>query len=191
MSQGNEIRMGSEVQDVTTGLTGIVTSRADQFNGNVQWGVQPRCPATDQTRLPETWSFDAATLTWVGPGLEDKARESATPRVQLGDHVKDIASGVKGVAVTRWTYINGCVALEVVLPHDGKSTLEEMFARSVTISESRLRRIDKPSLAPVTDDTPAKAKGGKKLSKELLSKLSTKDKDVRPTGGPATRVPRS
>lgn len=52
-----------------------------------------------------------------------------TDRIELGDEVKDLVSGFKGIAVARTEFLNGCVRLSIAPPidSDGKHVDERWF----------------------------------------------------------------
>lgn len=69
------IELGDEVEDITTGLRGIVTSRTEYLNQCVRLGVQPRYNEKEQ-KLPDSYYVDehAARVVKIG----DEIRQAIT-----------------------------------------------------------------------------------------------------------------
>lgn len=108
----SEIKLGVTARDPVTKFEGIVSMRADQMNGNVQWVLQP--PVGEDGKLVEAQGFDAHLLEYVDAGISAKVPPIDTSfSIELGDVVKDTLSGVKGTAFERIAYLNGCVYFNV------------------------------------------------------------------------------
>lgn len=105
------IKLGSEVIDAATGLTGTLTHLQIEMNGNRWYHFQPRGlnpengqPVTGQWIVPNR-------INRPGP---EKAEDSVDlPLAVLGTHVEDAASGFNGMAVALTLHINGCVHFDV------------------------------------------------------------------------------
>lgn len=59
--------------------------------------------------------------------------------IKLGDKVKDSASGLEGIAITRHTYLNGCDRITI----QPKVTDPSMYINSQTFDESQLIILNK------------------------------------------------
>lgn len=71
------IALGSEVQDVVSGISGIVTLRTSFMNGCVLYVVQPKLDkkAADKNKLPDDIAFDWQRLKVVGKGVSLTSKE--------------------------------------------------------------------------------------------------------------------
>jgi len=65
-----EIELGSEVEDITTGFTGITTSRTEYMNGCVQYFVEPR--VAEKSELPKGYYIDYQVLKVISKGVSGK-----------------------------------------------------------------------------------------------------------------------
>lgn len=115
-----KIRLGNKVKDRVTGLTGYVTSRSDQLNGNVQFGVQP---PGEGDKIPDSQYVDHFMLEVLEEGFaNDLPPVDDTVTVQLQDKVRDKISGMEGTATEKITFQNGCVYF-IVQPEVHKLSL--------------------------------------------------------------------
>lgn len=156
----SEITLGCIATDIATGFEGVVTSKNELFNGNVQYAIQPKMPKGSD-KVPESFSFDAALVKFKSKGISDKATPAQKTDIRVGDEVEDIVSGHTGVVTTLTTFINGCVYGEVTTKEDKAKKIE---SKVFFVSCTRLKPIGKKSVKPIT------AAGEK------------------PTGGPITRA---
>jgi len=107
------IRIGVNVKDKASGITGLVTGRYNMFNGCTQWEVQP-LPKPGETDIPKGWRIDGFTLEVLDDGIVDMLPpEDTSVKVKIGDRVKDTISLFTGIAVERFTSQNGCVCFLV------------------------------------------------------------------------------
>jgi hypothetical protein len=158
-----EIKIGSLVIDLASGLEGTVTSRVEMFNGNVQYGVQPKV-AKDASTMPDPYSIDGSQLKVKGKGISDKATPAQSTDIQIGDEVEDIISGHTGIAATKTTFLNGCVYFDVVKKANDAKKIE---STAMFMTCTRLKKVKAAKVKPIT---PA---------------------SERPTGGPTTRAYRA
>lgn len=117
----NDIKLGYMYRDRLSGFTGTAAAIIEMLGGTVQVSLVKNKPDCDK---PEDWhAFDYQTLE---PVQTDEPFECIPPEPQvfkLGHRVKDVISGVVGVAKTRLTYMNGCVFYTIEGPTvDGKDT---------------------------------------------------------------------
>lgn len=166
-----EIQLGNLVKDAVSGFTGIACSRIELMNGNVQFSVQPQLtPDSKPGEYPDAMSIDFHSLEFVDERLAKTVTTPGPVTVQLGDKVRDIVTGIEGIAINRVTFINGCIYYNVQLPvekdkHTGLTTV----ADPVFTMQSRLESVTKKA---VVVPAPVVSTGG------------------RVPGGPATRAQR-
>jgi len=109
----NEIKLGSTVKDLISGFTGIAIQRLEQLNGNVQIAIQPKI-AEGATAYPEAMFIDHHTLAVIDEGVSANMIEPEETMIELGQRVRDRATGFEGIATQRAIYINGCTGYSVV-----------------------------------------------------------------------------
>jgi hypothetical protein len=87
----------------------------------------------------------------------------ADKRIELGDEVQDLVSGVKGIAIGRTTWITGCDHIQV---KPQGATAEGLPRDSFAVDEPMLKIIKKARVAVPNSavDAPTK-KGGPGLAK--------------------------
>jgi len=159
----SEIKLGCIAIDQASGFEGTVISKLEAFNGNVQYGLQPKA-AKSADKLPEAWNFDAALVKFKAKGISEQATTPQATDIQIGDEVEDIISGHKGIASSKTTFLNGCVYFDVVKPANDAKKIE---STAMFISCVRLKKVSKTPLKPLVP------------------------KNEKPTGGPATRAMRA
>lgn len=106
------ITLGSIVRDPVTGLEGTVTCRCELLSGTTQYAVQPKA----KDGMAENSVFvDENLLEVIDPGVSGKHTPAdPTVTVEVGNEVEDKITGIKGVAIDKTTYINGCVYFGVL-----------------------------------------------------------------------------
>jgi len=166
------IRVGATVRDAMTGFTGTAMSRVELLGGNVQFAVQPKLAADAKPgEFPDAVNIDHHLLDFVDVGLSPRATEPPPVTVELGDKVRDIVTGINGIAVSRVTFLNGCIYYNVQQPKmQDKQTGIEGVPDLLFLSQGRLENI-KPAVAAV--QVPKATTGG------------------RVPGGPSTRAQRA
>lgn len=99
------IELGKKLRDKVSGFTGIASVKTNFLTGNVQYTlVSPVDKKGDIREL----SFDVHQLEYIGEGV-DTIQAPADTGIKLGEAVKDIVTGVKGVTIQECTFLNGCV----------------------------------------------------------------------------------
>lgn len=110
-----ELSLGHSVRDISTGLTGIATGMVETFDGNIRFVIQPPLPEEDtDSKLPDGFEIDIQMLEFVDEGVFAYTATAADDDIVLGQTVKSIVTGFKGIALNRVTYMNGCVQYQVV-----------------------------------------------------------------------------
>lgn len=168
----NTVSLGVLVMDRLSKFTGIASSRVEMMGGNVQYAVQPQLNSEAKPgEFPDAMSIDAHTLEFVGPGLSADITAAGPTTVELGDKVKDIVTGLIGIAVSRVTFMNGCIYYNVQPPIEtDKQTGMQAVPAPSFLNQQRLEVV-KPKVAPVP--TPTATTSG------------------RVPGGPSTRAQRA
>lgn len=114
----DEIKLGSTVRDKVTGLQGTANQLRETLFGTRQIGIQPM---GDGKVIPDPFFVDVQTIEVVDAGLSELACPTPDqPDVNLGDKVRDLTSGEKGIATSRVTFMNGCVYFAVTVKAKGK-----------------------------------------------------------------------
>jgi hypothetical protein len=115
----DEIKLGSTVRDKVTGLQGYACQLREDLFGARQYGIQPM---GDGKSMPDPYFVDIQTVEFVDVGLSDLS--SPVPEnvaIKLGDKVRDITTGEKGIATAKIAFLNGCVFLTVTVKAKGKN----------------------------------------------------------------------
>lgn len=147
----DRILLGQVVQDLTTGFKGIATSRSELFNGNVQFGVQPRVKDGAE-EIQSAFQLDHHLLEVLDSGISTRRSDPAHTDIRVGDQVEDTVTGVTGTATTKTTFLNGCVYFEVQ-PRKGR--LASAAPGVSFIPHSRLRVVKVGDLPERKTDEPA------------------------------------
>ncbi|NTV70145.1 MAG: hypothetical protein HGA71_08375 [Azonexaceae bacterium] len=114
----DEIKLGSTVKDKVTGLIGTANQLRETLFGTRQIGIQPM---GDGKTIPDPYFVDVQTIEVIDAGLSESACQNPDhPEVNLGDKVRDVTSGEKGIATSRLTFMNGCVYFAVTVKAKGK-----------------------------------------------------------------------
>lgn len=159
----NTIMLGHTVREITSGVVGIATTKTEFLTGNVQFSVQ--CAAKDNV-LPDSHSYDVQQLDFVDFGIASRVTPAPVDvGIQLGEKVKDIVTGVQGIATRKATFMNGCVYFIVVGPSKDEKPFAEDFFDS-----KRLEVV------------------GNGVMKKFAKKLEALPEPEKKTGGPNTRV---
>lgn len=166
MSKVQSIPLGSAVQDILTGVTGIASVRCDLIAGNTQYTVQPK--SKDGDSMPDAWNIDEHTLEVTGPGISDRATPVPEDTVvfQLGQKLRCRITGFEGIASGRMTHMNGCVFYRL----DSKmGTSKETGALAQGLQDvvnvKQLELVDQgiyvpPATDAAPEEKPARAPGG-------------------------------
>lgn len=166
------IRLGITVRDLSTGFTGIIASKVELMNGNVQYAVQPKLSSEAKPgEFPDSMNIDFHTLDYVDAGLSDRVTNPGPVTINLGDKVRDTVTGAEGITVNRITFMNGCIYYNVQQPAEkDKQTGLIVVPERLFVMQACLETI-KPLV--VTLPAPKVSTGG------------------RVPGGPATRAQRA
>jgi hypothetical protein len=109
----SKLKLGATVRDAVTGLTGIATQWTEFQSGTIQLAVQPPNKKGENT-LPDAHNIDIQLLDYVDEGLAARVTKPTAVPIPLGSIVEDTVTGMKGTAVRRVIFINGCVYYDVV-----------------------------------------------------------------------------
>jgi len=74
--------LGTQLQDIVSGVKGIATARTEFLNGCIQYTISPRASKPTSPEIPESYLIDADQLKEVGVGIIKK--KQATSRVTGG-----------------------------------------------------------------------------------------------------------
>lgn len=104
----DSIRLGLLVKDKVSGFQGFVTSKLECSTGMIQYAVAPRW-IEDKKEAPSGQYFDPEILEILDDGLSAQAvAPDAKLNVALGDEVEDTATSMRGIAIEKVTFLNGC-----------------------------------------------------------------------------------
>lgn len=135
-----KFRLGQTLRDVVSGFEGLAIQMSENINGNIQFALQPKKKA-DAEGYPDAMFIDHHMLEFVDDGVSDRVTEAVDMNdIILGAKVQDIATGFKGVAIEKATYMNGCIGY-AVLPKMDKKNLLGGNPRACMIDQARLQVI--------------------------------------------------
>lgn len=147
-----EIPFGSLVQDKISGFKGFVVYRIEHMHNCVRYGVQPETDKEGQ--LPEPNTFDGPDLDIIAPPKSDLPPAIKNPNTfKLGVKVKDILTGLTGVAVLRIKYRHAGDRYGIQPPVNGKGEIPKI----ITFDATDLEQIDpvpKKKKKPGEPETP-------------------------------------
>lgn len=154
-----EIKLGTTVRCVATGVQGYAMTATEMFNGNIRYGVQPK-DDEDSTKMLDAWDIDQQTLDIVDDGISDRGTEPSEHSIKVGERVKDILSDFEGIVSAITNHFNGCVYCLVIPQVKATSLLTDAPAGS-HIPVERLIRVDEGVLAKREEASiPARRTGG-------------------------------
>lgn len=133
------IKLGQTVRDVVSGFSGIAIQKLEQFNGNVQFAIQPKQKEGEIT-YPDAFNIDYHMIEVIDDGVSDRVTKAVTTTLNLGEQVRDKVSGLVGIALDKATYMNGCVSF-AVMPERRDSDLLNTNPDKNWISVERLERV--------------------------------------------------
>lgn len=99
------IELGNKVRDKVTGLVGVAENRATYMFGCDRYWLQPL--AAEDGSIPKGMMVDAPQLQDLEVQVMEPMPE-AEQIIEMGQEVTDKIIGVKGVAIGRSVYLNGC-----------------------------------------------------------------------------------
>jgi hypothetical protein len=116
--------LGHIAIDTITGLKGVITAKAELLYSPARWQLTPRYFIKDGKPAEGLW-LDEHRLK-VGK-VHTKFTDPVLT-VELGKKAKDTVTGFEGIATARFTYLNGCVRIELQPPvKDGKMVDAAVF----------------------------------------------------------------
>jgi hypothetical protein len=119
-----EVKLGMKVQDVVTGVDGIVVVVSDYWHGATRIEIQP--PKKNDGSVPEVHVADMAQIKIINPKPILDIPKAPAARFQFGQRAKDPVSGYRGTVMGRAVFLNGCVRVCVQAHQDnyikGQST---------------------------------------------------------------------
>jgi len=127
----DHIKIGCKARDLLSGYEGLVSSKSELMNGNVQFAI--KTPQTDGVWV-DGMSFDAVQLEYVDSGISHLTKEPEATTIQLGQEVEDIVSGFVGIATVKTTFLNGCVYFDVAA-----KTTKDLETKAMFIPNIRLK----------------------------------------------------
>lgn len=81
------IKLGDEIEDVTSKTSGIAVGRTEWLSGQVDWVVQPY--TTDDNEMLRTVTVPDAYAVRIGPGVYPD------PKPPVGFHAREVSDGGK------------------------------------------------------------------------------------------------
>ncbi|MDO8424813.1 MAG: hypothetical protein Q7S70_02640 [bacterium] len=133
-----DVPLGSTVRDKITGFEGFAFARLEYMNNCVRFEVQP--PVKDGD-LPESKVFDGLDLEVMSPPKDGLPPVIKTPNnIRLGAKVKDVLTGLTGVAVVRLKNMHSGDRYGVQVPVNGKGEVPKLSI----FDEEDLVQIDPP-----------------------------------------------
>jgi len=122
----DDIKLGSTVRDKVTGLQGYACQLRETLFGMRQFGIQPM---GDGKTIPDPYFVDLQTIEFVDAGLSDLAiTQPDQVTVSLGDKVRSVVTGEKGIVTSKLTFLNGCVYFSVAQKAKGKREAQKFIA---------------------------------------------------------------
>lgn len=94
---------GIKATDKASGFEGIITSRSELLNGCIKYAVQPQ--VTKQGEYPDSYDIDEQDIM---PAKGSYKPESHTFKYRIGDEVKSLINGYRGIIVMRILDLNKC-----------------------------------------------------------------------------------
>ena len=159
--------MGRKATDIITGLTGVITAKAEFLRAPPEWGLVP-------DRLHDG---EPGKSIWVDEpqlklGNQVVTANPVEPVVPLGAEVKDELTGFRGTATARFIYLNGCIRVQIA-PKVGK---DGKFRESQVFDEQQIKVLRAPKV-PKQDD----------LSKKEIERRVARVKPGGPHDAPTAR----
>ena len=114
MTERKKAKLGDQVKDEISGLSGIAVGMNYWLNGCIRVGIQPKTKKGEFT-IPETQWADSNQIKVVKSEMM-KPKKLAHTLVELGDLVKDTITGFSGAAVACSKWLNGTVRIAIQPP---------------------------------------------------------------------------
>ena len=127
-----DIILGHIYTDRMTGITGYACAFMETMNGNTQVEIRP-LPTAESAKeaqvldgiVTDPHSLDATVLCTANPITCTEPQVMVD--VQLGDRVKDMATGTTGIATVRVTSLNGCIGYQIPVQNKQTGMFELMY----------------------------------------------------------------
>lgn len=103
--------LGHIAVDTITGLKGVITASAEMLHSPTRWQLTPT--VLKEGKPAEGVWLDTQRLK---VGKVHTKFEPQVSAVVLGTKAKDTVTGFTGTATARFTYLNGCVRIELQPP---------------------------------------------------------------------------
>lgn len=138
----NKIKLGMEVEDLSSGLKGIVDAKTYSMYGSLRVSVQPR---GDGSELKSGWIIDAVSVKVINdkPIIEVREPSEDESPIKLGDKVRCTVTGFEGIAINRVVYLNGCVHFTIQEKYK-KDGMVQQEPPTFKQSEKALIKIEMP-----------------------------------------------
>jgi hypothetical protein len=141
--------LGHKAKDIITGLEGVITAQAEFQHAPTRYELTPNKLNKDGVVAKSVWMDEKrlkVAKAFVTP-------TEAVSTVTLGQDAKDSITGFKGIVTGRYTFLNGCIRLEITSKtlKDGTPVDPEVF------DERRLEghtNADVPPAGPRPGPTP-------------------------------------
>lgn len=164
------IKLGNTVRDAASGFTGVAIHSEHQTNGNVRYGIQPKCKEDESGALPEIIMMDHNLLDVVDDGIAERAVPLAEIKFKIGEDVRCKLSNFQGTISGYNLYMNGCIHYRLT-----EKVSKGLFGKSATtIMEHMVEQelLEKVGENPKVVDTRKEVEKAEKV----------------PPGGPSTRI---
>jgi hypothetical protein len=127
--------LGHKAKDIITGLEGVITAQAEFQFALARYELTPTKPNKDGTFVKPVW-LDEPRLKVVNTFMMPT---QSVPTVKFGVDVEDKISGFKGIVTGRYTFLNGCIRIEVTprTLKDGSPVDPEVFDEQRLTAKSK------------------------------------------------------
>lgn len=136
----SDIALGCVARCAISGIVGTLSSKVEMLTGTVQYSLQPKIKddAPDPGKLPDATNVDYQLLEFVEVGVMDRVLSAETTSIELGNEVECMASGMRGIAVVKYTFVNGCVYFHVQPKQSKKQRSENIMPDRVFLPAKTL-----------------------------------------------------
>ena len=107
-----EIILGCKAKDKISGIEGIATIKSTHLNGCTRYFIQPPVKKKNDTEVPEGFWIDEEEIIYIDVGhSKTKGVLTSVKRlnITLGEKIKDLVTGISGIATSKTEFMNGCV----------------------------------------------------------------------------------
>lgn len=74
-----EYELGLEVEDIISGVKGIINARSQWINGCIRYSLQPKASKTDPSKMPEGYWLDEEQIKVLNKHVVMKKRNTGGP----------------------------------------------------------------------------------------------------------------